>query len=57
MSKDSPSFINNGERLKRGLWPRRRFTGMTLRMCGGLLTVAARQQLKGFLVFSWILHI
>jgi hypothetical protein len=30
---------------------------MTLRMCGGLLTVAARQQLKGFLVFSWILHI
>jgi hypothetical protein len=30
---------------------------MTLRMGGGLLTVAARQQLKGFLVFSWILHI
>jgi hypothetical protein len=57
MLKDSPNFINNGERLKRGHWPRRRFTGMTLSIRGGLLTVAARQQLKEFLVLSWILYI
>jgi hypothetical protein len=30
---------------------------MTLSIRGGLLTVAARQQLKESLVLSWILHI